>query len=209
VSDTLRRAVTSYYEGRLREHGTTAQGVDWNSGASQVLRFERLLTLVAGQRDFSLLDWGCGYGALLDHLRERELACRYTGFDLSHEMVARARERHAAAGAFTTDELALAPHDYVVASGIFNVKLEAPEAEWMEYVAGVMDEMHSRARRGFAFNMLTAYSDPEKRKAALYYADPRAVFDYCHRRFSPRVALLHDYPLFEFTVLVRKQEGLA
>ena len=30
------------------------------------------------------------------------------------------------------------------------------------------------------------------------------MFDLCKRRFSTRVALLHDYPLFEFTVIVRK-----
>ena len=30
------------------------------------------------------------------------------------------------------------------------------------------------------------------------------MFDLCKRRYSPRVALLHDYPLYEFTVLVRK-----
>ena len=29
------------------------------------------------------------------------------------------------------------------------------------------------------------------------------VFDVCRQRFSPRVALLHDYPLYEFTIIVR------
>jgi SAM-dependent methyltransferase len=113
----------------LRKHGETARGVDWNSASSQILRFERLLTLVGGARDFSLLDWGCGYGALLDHLRETGVACRYTGFDLSEEMVARARGRHGASASFTVEESTLAPHDYVVASGVFNVKLQAAEAE--------------------------------------------------------------------------------
>jgi hypothetical protein len=42
-------------------------------------------------------------------------------------------------------------------------------------------------------------------RADLYYADPAQVFDYCKRRFSPNVALLHDYGLYEFTILVRKQ----
>ena len=43
-----------------------------------------------------------------------------------------------------------------------------------------------------------------RRRDDLFYADPREVFDLCVRQFSPRVALLHDYPLFEFTVIVRK-----
>jgi hypothetical protein len=169
-----------------------------------VLRFEKLLEVARGESSFSLLDWGSGYGALVDHLRERGLECRYTGFDLSEEMAARGRARHPEA-VFLTAEGALAPHDYVVASGIFNVRLDVPDAEWRDYALGVLDAMNARALRGFAFNMLTLYSDPDKRKPQLFYADPREVFDVCKRRFSPRVALLHDYPLYEFTVLVRKE----
>ena len=38
----------------------------------------------------------------------------------------------------------------------------------------------------------------------LYYADPCELFDRCKRRYSRNVALLHDYDLYEFTILVRK-----
>jgi hypothetical protein len=38
----------------------------------------------------------------------------------------------------------------------------------------------------------------------LYYADPCAIFDLCKRRYSRNVALLHDYGLYEFTIVVRK-----
>jgi hypothetical protein len=42
-------------------------------------------------------------------------------------------------------------------------------------------------------------------KPHLYYADPCDLFDLCKRRFSPQVTLLHDYGLYEFTILVRKR----
>jgi hypothetical protein len=48
------------------------------------------------------------------------------------------------------------------------------------------------------------YSDPERMRAHLYYADPCRLFDHCKRRYSRHVALLHDYGLYEFTILVRK-----
>ena len=51
--------------------------------------------------------------------------------------------------------------------------------------------------------MLTTYSDADKQRDDLFYADPLRVFDICKQRFSPRVALLHDYPLYEFTIIVR------
>jgi hypothetical protein len=63
--------------------------------------------------------------------------------------------------------------------------------------------MATLARRGFAFNALTSYADSEKKRADLYYADPGYWFDFCKRGHSRRVTLLHDYPLYEFTLLVR------
>ena len=40
----------------------------------------------------------------------------------------------------------------------------------------------------------------------LYYADPGRLFDLCKRRYSRNIALLHDYGLYEFTILVRKTQ---
>ncbi len=58
--------------------------------------------------------------------------------------------------------------------------------------------------QGFAFNALTSYSDPEYMRDDLFYADPSWLFDHCKRTYSSQVALLHDYGLYEFTILVRK-----
>ena len=58
---------------------------------------------------------------------------------------------------------------------------------------------------GFAFNVLSAYADPARKRKGSVLTPIRCVCsEYCRTRFSPRVALLHDYPLFEFTMLVRR-----
>ena len=67
---------------------------------------------------------------------------------------------------------------------------------------GVLNETSTR---GFSFNCLTSYSDSEKMRDDLFYANPCTIFDYCKRNFSKQVALLHDYGLYEFTILVRKE----
>lgn len=175
-----------------------------------MLRFERLLEVLpppsADDASLTLLDLGCGYGALLDTLRGQGRAVQYRGYDISADMIAAASQRHAAdaASAFSTGLAPFRPSDVAVASGVFNVRLGHPVDEWHDYVWDTIETMHEVSTRGFAFNMLSTYSDPERRRDALYYADPCAVFDRCKRAFSPRVALLHDYPLFEFTIVVRK-----
>ena len=94
--------------------------------------------------------------------------------------------------------------DYGIASGIFNVRLGHSDAEWREYLQATLDILDRTSKRGFAFNCLTSYSDADKMRDYLYYADPCALFDLCKRRHSRHVALLHDYGLYEFTILVRK-----
>jgi len=93
---------------------------------------------------------------------------------------------------------------YGVASGIFNVRLDKSNDEWLKYVHQTLDILDRTCKRGFAFNCLTSYSDKEKMKDYLYYADPCQLFDLCKKRYSRQVALLHDYGLYEFTILVRK-----
>jgi SAM-dependent methyltransferase len=197
--------VERYYSGKVEEHGPSPSGVDWNSAESQELRFEQLLTLHRGGGPFSLNDYGCGYGALAEWLAERYEEFDYRGFDVSESMLACARERLGGDPRCTlaASEDELEPADYTVASGVFNVKLEADDESWREYVLETIDRLAELSTAGFAFNMLTSYSDPEYIRHDLYYGDPRFFFDHCKRRHSRQVALLHDYGLYEFTLIVR------
>ena len=197
--------VERYYAEKLRAFGATPRGVDWNSAESQALRFSRLLQLLEDD-DVSVNDYGCGYGALADYLDDAGRRLTYCGFDVSEQMIAAARTRHAVRTwcSFTGDLARVSPADYAVASGIFNVKLDHPVETWREYVMQTLTTLESLSTRGFAFNMLSTHSDPERRRADLFYADPLQMFEVCTRRFSPRVSLLHDYPLYEFTIIVRR-----
>ena len=199
-------SVERYYSEKIRTHGAIAQGVDWNSADSQRLRFVQLLKLIDRNQEFTINDFGCGYGALADYLQKEGASFRYCGFDISPEMIARAVELHSAPGqiSFVSQESALSETDYTVASGIFNVKLDTPVLDWEKYILETLKTIAALSRKGFAFNVLTKYSDQQFRRPDLYYADPLFLFDYCKASFSRFVALLHDYPLYEFTILVRK-----
>lgn len=204
TSNDILSRVQEYYDDKLRTHGATARGVDWKSPESQQLRFAQLVKLIDHTRPFTLNDFGCGYGALVDYLETCGLQFQYAGFDISSEMIAQARELHPGAR-FVTDKGQLHQADYTLASGIFNVRLSTGEAEWKSYMLNVLDTMNSLSKSGFAFNALTKYSDAEFMRSDLYYADPLFFFDHCKTNYSKFVTLLHDYPLYEFTILVRKE----
>jgi hypothetical protein len=202
--DRIVGKVRDFFTSAVNTHGATHWGVDWNSVESQVLRFRELMRVCPGS-GFSIIDYGCGYGALAQYLQEQGIDLYYQGFDVSEAMIAHARDLFGPDNEtriFTSDAAALKQADYTVASGVFNKKLDTAPEEWENYVNTSIEHMASLSRRGFAFNMLTGYSDEDKKRPDLYYASPTGFFEY-GRRFSKRVALLHDYPLYEFTILVR------
>jgi SAM-dependent methyltransferase len=198
--------VARYYTAKLEEHGTSARGVDWNGEASQTLRFDQLMRIVDVAGGFSINDLGCGYGALVDYLDARGFEVDYAGIDISDEMaLAGARRFEGRANTkFICGARLNRKADYSVASGIFNVRMDTPDSAWADYIEATLDLLNSGSRRGFSFNCLTSYSEPSKMRAELYYANPCTLFDLCKHRYSKSVALLHDYGLYEFTILVRK-----
>ncbi len=198
--------VKAYFEERINTHGASPRGADWNSDASQEVRFDQLLKVCDFSNPFSILDYGCGYGALADYLAKNNFSGVYHGFDIVEKAIQAARNQHASQSNcfFYTDKEKLAECDYVVASGIFNYRADHSFEAWTDYVISVLQNFNELSRKGFASNFLTKYSDAERMRADLYYADPCFLFDYCKRKFSKNVALLHDYTLYDFTVLVRK-----
>lgn len=198
-------SVEKYYSAKIQQHGATAKGVDWNGETSQVLRFEQLTRIVRCEQPI-INDLGCGYGAYFDYLTAASPACCYRGVDVSMAMVEEARRRYAGNERcdFLMGNRFSEVADYAVASGIFNVRLEAENDRWLEYILETLHHMNDFGRRGFSFNCLTAYSDADRMQNHLYYADPCYLFDYCKKKFSRNVSLMHDYGLYEFTILVRK-----
>ena len=202
--DKIGKEVKAYYNAKLTSFGTTPQGVDWNSIESQELRFEMLSKVIGTSNQFSILDYGCGYGSMLNFFKEKFEKFYYIGYDISDKMIGAAIDKFSNEDAVFTSESPKNQVDYVIASGIFNIKLDNSDEDWQDYIEKTLIEINKLATKGFAFNILTSYSDSEYMKDYLYYAIPSDLFDFCKKNFSKNVALLHDYDLYEFTVLVRK-----
>lgn len=198
--------VASYYSERVKAHGPTPHGADWNSATSQELRFQKLFKVCEEDNDFSLVEYGCGYGQLIAFLGAQEKSFHYLGIDISRDMISQAERLFGELEQcrFHLGDTSPEVCDYAVASGVFNVKQRVTPEKWWDYMCHVLNDMNVHSRKGLAFNCLTTYSDPDRMRSDLYYADPCVVFDFCKRNFSRNVSLLHDYDLFEFTVVVRK-----
>jgi hypothetical protein len=201
LSDAL-AGVEALYTSNLAEHGTRSASVGWPDAGAQELRFDKLAYVIDTDAPITVNDWGCGYGAMFRYLDERFTLRGYHGYDISAEMLDAARvfvddpRARWVRGSEVTETA-----DYSFVSGTFNVRMEASDAAWQRYVEDTLRVLAQRSRRGFAFNLLTTYVD--WRKDDLFYADPGHFFAFCREHLSRYVTLLHDYPLYEWTIAVR------
>ncbi len=204
------KKIKELYSKNLGEMGVSSKAVGWKTEESQRMRFAKLASVIhPSDSGITINDYGCGYGAMLKYFLEnqRPPVLGYNGYDISTEMLAAAAHELAS----FTGELNLlqsstinTESDYSFISGTFNVRFDATREAWEVFIREKLQELHTFSRKGFAFNLLTSYVDYEE--AHLYYGNPCYWFDYCKRHFSKRVSLLHDYPLWEWTMIVRKQE---
>ncbi len=200
-------AATRVYEKRLAEFGASPKGVLWKNVEGQLLRFEMLAGIIpveAASQTISVNDLGCGYGALFDFLLTLpgvEIS-RYRGYDISKAMLEQAKKRITdPRAAFAISGEALEVADYSFVSGAYNLIMQAAILEWRDYAARSLCRLWDRTAKGLAFNMLSA---TEQVVVGNLYRTPPDFFIDLFRRLKAEVTLIDDYPLDEWTLLVRR-----
>ncbi len=198
--------VKSLYTESLKEHGVDSKSVGWTTKEGQILRFEKLCDIIKDKKQlFTVNDLGCGYGAMFEYFEKNYFNIKhYNGYDISKEMLIAAKSQigNSSKVELFNNEKIQTKADYSFISGIFNVKFESNDDDWEQFIKDTLQNLNNNSIKGFAFNILTSYVD--YKEPHLYYADPLYFFDYCKRHFSKKVSLLHDYDLWEWTILVRK-----
>jgi SAM-dependent methyltransferase len=196
--------IEQLYTENLEKFGLDSKSVGWSTPESQKLRFHKLLSMVDTSQPFTINELGCGYGELFNYAQEyRYPMTQYRGYDISQKMLDAGKQYVQSENALwrlgaTINEMA----DYTTTSGIFNVKFDHQQDSWENYIKHTLKNMFEHSSKAISFNLLTKYVDFEAEN--LYYADPTYFFDYCKKNISRYVNLLHDYNLYEWTIVVFK-----
>lgn len=204
---TLGKIETLYKE-NLLTHGVSSSSVGWPKEVDQQLRFEKLTSLIMPSNDpVTINDYGCGYGAHLDFLvkKYRLNVVAYNGYDISVDMLKEAKnnlEWFDGKLNLIDDSNIQTKADFTFVSGTFNVRFDATDTEWKTFVKEKLVEIFEHSTRGFSFNLLSTYVD--WKEPNLFYGDPLFWFDFCKKNFSRYVSLIHDYPLYEWTIVVKR-----
>jgi SAM-dependent methyltransferase len=201
----LYKEIDNYYSDKIKKHGATPKGVDWNGEEGQFTRFEKLSKIIKTDSP-TVNDVGCGYGKYLEYLIKNYTKFQYRGYDLSNEMIKKASNQYPNYKFFHITSLhEMTNAEYSVSSGIFNVKMKFSDTKWLSYILDTLEQINLKSDKGFSFNILNLKECNKKFiKNHLYYADLDFFYNFCRKNFSKNILALDNYNLHEFTILVKK-----
>ena len=201
----------NHYKNVFLEHGMNSKGVDWgNKEWATVIRHKKMLEIIKenASNKITLLDVGCGYGALLDTIIEKQLNISYTGVDVVDEMIIAARKKHPEVKFITGDILNvnLEKYDYIVCNGIMTQKLNVSITEMNKYVQKLIQRMFALCNKGVVFNVMNTYVNYQKDN--LYYRNPSELLAWCMSEITPSIKIDCSYELwYEYTAYLYKHNN--
>ena len=197
-----------YYEKKLDTFGNNFKGMNWSSKQSQYQRFIELSKV----GDFSgktIHDVGCGNGEFLKFLLKKNEKIKYfLGSDISQKMIDECKKNYNKYP--NSDFLVLdigntklnKKFDYVVTSGIFNVKNNFSNKIWKKYVFKTLNLMFKNSKKGCAVNFLTPFTT--FRNKNLFYMNLNELISELRRNVTKKIIINHSYKLWEYTVYMYK-----
>ncbi|MFO0748697.1 MAG: class I SAM-dependent methyltransferase [Myxococcota bacterium] len=202
---TDRAAAAAAFYGPLAASPSATRRVGWDSEEAHRLRLSALAEAVEPLAErASLLDAGCGEGALLAVLRARGFRGRYRGEDVLGAMIARAPTGDPAAELVVADAFGPGPEaEAVVCSGALNTVVTADhDAE----VAAALSALWSRAGAILAVDL--AVHDRHPAGVGLARADLAKAWTHA-RTLAPVVIVREDVVPGEALLVLSKSRATA
>lgn len=206
----ISQLLCEHYSNTFIKHGRNSKGVDWGDNKTgHLLRLEKMLNVIdvtSVSTACSILDVGCGYGSLLELIRQKKMPIKYTGVDISLPMINSAKSLHPNDEWKCIDILndsCSGQYDYVVCNGILTQKLNVSHKLMDRYAHELIKKMFSLCRVGIAFNVMTTHVNFQVDN--LYYRNPAELLAWCMSELSSKVRVDHSYPLFEYTIYLYRE----
>ena len=210
--------LNTFYNDNFSEHGFDVRALHWESEAGQYLRFLAACKITAFYfpiKNFSLLDFGCGLGHLYEFLEKSKFikatGLDYTGVDINGTFIEEAKKKMPGIKfEVSSDSLYHKKYDFVVMSGLYNVKFDTDfdiEARYMDDIR----QLFGITKQGLAVNFNSEEAlkmlGPEKAEAykdKFYFHDKDKVLKNLEQ-ISDNIKIADDYMEQDFTYYLLKK----
>jgi SAM-dependent methyltransferase len=196
------------YEKRLAQYGYSPLTLDWGENHRQDVRYAVLAEYALRSPESSVLDVGCGFADLYKFLKQNGWRGHYTGLDLVPGLLEVAQSQHPGLDLKQVDisapNIELGRYDYVIGSGLLNIKLQAEDNQ--THIQTVLKAMYQHAKVAVCVDFLSSYVDFQK--PVSWHTNPGWALDVA-KQLSRRVLLRHDYLPYEFALFIFVDDSIS
>jgi len=210
-SVTIQRLIAEACEQDLLKYGDSFRGAGYTKSEAEAEQRYALMLGVVREHDasVSVLDFGCGFGHMLDYIERRKVGptIRYSGLDLSSRYLDAARARHPSATFIQMDVLEsdddLPLFDYITLNGVFNYRGPVAEDAMVRYWQQLVSVVFRHCSRGIAFNVMSRVVDWQR--GDLFHLSFDTMAQFVGHALSRHFVIRHDYDAREYTVYVYRE----
>lgn len=142
-------AIDDFYDEYYSNSKNDTEFVGWNSKKDQIERFKILLK-IGVKNGNTILDFGCGLGALYEYMTKKYNDFKYIGVDINNDFIKKCKKKYPKAIFKTIKDISDVKnkYDWFIASGAFTVY--TPFQNMMDTIKIAVDS----AKYGVAVNFL-------------------------------------------------------
>ena len=184
----LEYKINNSYTNRLMKYGNSPQGLFWKNSFTQIHRFELIINALNkyyNLKKFTICDIGCGYGKLLEFLRNNlnKSTFQYQGCDLNDKLITHCRKNYSDNNSkFYKKSLPKGIVDFSVMSGTFNLSVTDDIKIWEKYILNNLTKIWKHTSKIMAFNLL--HQNQKEIKQGLYYTNKNWIKNICEQHFG-------------------------
>lgn len=197
----------NYYETTYYEYGPTPQGIHWGTNQEKINARYQIFANYIMQRRGSFLEVACGYGELLNYIKNSTSDFEYTGIDISNPMINYAKSKFQNKNiTFICNDILnfnfSNNYDYVICNGLLTTKSSIEEKKFDIFVKKIIKKLFTLCKKGIFFNMMTSFVDFKNEN--IFYKKPSILFNWLVKNISSNIILYHGKIQYEYFIEVNK-----
>lgn len=199
--------IVKHYEDCFLKHGDSHLGVDWPNEKDAITRYEIMLDIIPKDKEYSLLDFGCGAGHMLEYIRKKNIDnIVYTGLELSQKFIDHCINKFNNIDFLYLDilntEKKLPSYDFIILNGVFTEKQGLDYNSMFDYFKKLLTKLFEITNCGLAFNVMSKHVDWERDD--LFHLPHDALAEFLTKNLSRNYIIRNDYKLYEYTTYLYK-----
>ena len=205
------KIIVEHYESCLEKHGDNHFGCNWPNLEDLHIRFSIMLDILnfspRKKNKYSLLDFGCGTGLMLEYLHDNKINLfKYSGCDLSKKFISVCETKYPKKKFIHLDIIKerdkLNKFDFIVMNGVLTEKHILSFDDMWKYAQLLIKLVFEKAKIGLAFNVMSKHVQWERND--LFHLPFDMLANFLDRDVTRNYIFRSDYGLYEYTAYIYK-----